>query len=207
VKRGKKNFASRKIPDEASVPSPQETPSSAGPPRTVDAETIEQQSRVPGDPNIANAKQEPRSVTPKPAASPVNGKSTSRAKPPEDVTTNSSNLQNGKAFKIQPASPSPTVPAEGQLKLRSEAPKHQTNVNPRPPYESPKITAALISDIIEALGSDQNTNFELTDHSSPRSTASELESVWSDDSFDMTPAARKLRGASRAGREVRLSSI
>jgi len=173
--------------------------------KSGDTPTVEQQSRVPGDSKKTTTQRDPQNVTPQPAKSLTNGKSTSPEKPREEVTTNLSNLQNEKSPKVQSAPSISAVVAEGQMNFMPETPKHQPIIIK--PRESPKITAALISDIIDALGSHQPDDIAIAEHLSPKSTASELESVWSEDSDDVAHPARKLRGASQAAREVRLSSV
>jgi hypothetical protein len=204
AKRGKKTLANKKVADEAPVSSPQETLATPGPTHPEVAGTVEQGLHAPGDDLAAMAQHEPQSVTPQPAKSPVDEKLASPVKP---GATNPSSAQSESIPKSQPVPPSPGVPAEEQADLRSEAPRHPIKVKLRSPHESPKITAALISDIIEALGSRQHDDRYIADHLSPRSTASELETVWSEDSFDMTPATRKSRGAPETAREVRLSLL
>jgi len=176
--------------------------------KSGDSLTVERQSRVPGDSKKTTTQRDPQNVTPqpaKPAKSLVNGKSTSPEKPLEEVTTNFDNLQNEKSPKVQSAPPISAFVVEGQVNFMPETPKPQPIIIK--PRESPKITAALISDIIDALGSHQPDDIAITDHLSPKSTASELESVWSEDSVDIAHAARKFRGAPQAAREVRLSSV
>ena len=203
AKRGKKTFANKKVADEVPVSSPQETLATPGPTRTEVAGTVEQGLHAPGDDVAAMTQPEPQSVTPQPAKSPINEKLASPVKP---GATNPSKAQSESTPKSQPVPPSPGVPEE-QADLRSEAPRHPIKVKLRSPHESPKITAALISDIIEALGSHQHDDRYIADHLSPRSTASELETVWSEDSFDMTSATRKSRDAPETAREVRLSHL
>jgi hypothetical protein len=169
--------------------SPQEAPTSAEQTRAADAGVIAADSRIHNDGNALEA--HPASNLTRSLKGLADGESTSFQMPTQNIQAGSIELQTTSA----PASP--YVPPNTQLNTRDE-------INAASPVSS-EVAASLISDIIEALGSNQCDGIGIAALTSPTTMPAELESIWSEDTSEIAPNARKLHNALSPPKMVRLT--
>jgi len=119
----------------------------------------------------------------------VNGETTSTEQPIQDAQPDNTNIRSASVSQEQPAPTGPEGPSQTRLNTTNELVNEANAASP----DSPEVAPSLIFDIIEALGNNQYEAIETTPLTSPRVMPAELESIWSEDTSEVAPNARKFR--------------
>lgn len=166
------------------APSPQGALASAEPTRAEGARVIVPELRVHHDENAVEAR---RAGLTHALNWTADGELTSVEISIQDTQASSIELQAADAPEEQAAPASSYVPSQAQFTAGDEI--NAASV------ESSEVADSLISDIIEALGANQHEGIDIATLTSPGAMPAELESIWSEDTSEIAPNARKLRNA------------